>query len=55
LLPPIKDIRNPATTAVNRPFSGETFDAIAIAIDSGSATIATTRPDKMSFDRYDVL
>ena len=34
--------------AVYSPRSGPTPDAMAIAIDSGSATIATVKPAKMS-------
>ena len=43
-LPPIADITKPATTAVIRPFSGLTPDAMANAIAKGSATIPTITP-----------
>ena len=43
-LPPSSEIRNPATTAVTRPFSGDTPEAIAKAIASGIATMPTTTP-----------
>ena len=43
-LPPSDEIRKPPTMAVNRPRSGGTPEAMAIAMDSGSATIATVRP-----------
>ena len=42
--PPSAEIRNPATTAVTRPLSGEAPLAIPSAIASGSATIATVSP-----------
>ena len=41
LLPPNKEMINPATIAVLMPFSGETPEAIPNAIGSGSATIPT--------------
>ncbi len=47
-LPPSKDTRKPPTIAVVRPRSGEAPDAMAIAIDSGAATIATVNPAKTS-------
>jgi hypothetical protein len=37
-------MRKPATTAVMRPCAGVTPEAIAIAIASGTATIATVSP-----------
>jgi hypothetical protein len=43
-LPPSAETRKPPMTAVNSPRSGETPEEIAIAIDSGSATIATVSP-----------
>jgi len=43
-LPPSSEIRKPPTMAVNSPRSGVVPDAMAIAMDSGSATIATVRP-----------
>lgn len=48
LLPPRKEMMNPATTAVISPFSGDTPDATAKAIANGSATIPTTIPAKTS-------
>ena len=47
--PPNSEIKNPATTAVISPFSGVTPEAIAKAMDSGSATQATTSPALKSF------
>jgi hypothetical protein len=41
-------MRNPATTAVNNPRSGEVPEAIASAIESGNATIATVSPANRS-------
>ena len=46
--PPRNAIRKPATIAVYKPCSGPTPDAIASAIESGNATMATTMPDTMS-------
>ncbi len=43
-LPPRNEIRKPATTAVTRPFSGETPEAMANAMASGIATMPTTTP-----------
>ena len=43
-LPPSAETRNPPTMAVNNPLSGDTPEAMAIAIDRGSATIATVSP-----------
>ncbi len=43
-LPPSAEMRKPPTMAVNRPFSGDRPEPIAMAIDSGSATMATVRP-----------
>ena len=43
-LPPSSAMRKPATMAVYRPCSGPTPDAMASAMDSGSATMATTTP-----------
>ena len=48
LLPPKKDITNPANIAVISPFSGDTPEAIASAIDNGNAIIATIIPDIIS-------
>jgi len=43
-LPPSAETMKPPTIAVNRPRSGVTPEAIAIAIDSGNATMATVSP-----------
>ena len=43
-LPPSAEISPPATIAVTRPLSGVVPEAIARAIASGSATIATVSP-----------
>ena len=43
-LPPSSETKKPPTMAVVRPRAGVTPEAIAIAIDSGSATIATVSP-----------
>jgi len=50
LLPPNTEIIIPAMIAVIIPFSGETPDAMAKAIDNGSATIPTINPAKKSFE-----
>src|SRR5262249_15030517 len=42
--PPSAEIRMPATTTVTSPSPGLAPEAIAIAMASGSATIATVRP-----------
>jgi hypothetical protein len=47
-LPPMAEIRNPATTAVTRPWAGSAPEAMAMASDSGSATIATVIPARRS-------
>ena len=47
-LPPMAAMINPATMAVYRPCSGPTPDAIASAMDSGSAMIATMMPATIS-------
>ena len=47
-LPPSAETMNPPTMAVNSPLSGLTPEAMAIAIDNGSATIATVSPAIMS-------
>ena len=47
-LPPSAETMKPPTIAVNRPRSGVTPEAIAIAMDSGSATMATVRPANAS-------
>ncbi len=44
LLPPRKEIKNPAITAVINPLSGVTPEAIPKAIASGSATMPTIIP-----------
>ncbi len=49
LLPPKKEIINPATIAVMRPFSGDTPEDIPSAIESGNAIIATIIPAITSF------
>ncbi len=41
-------MKKPATMAVKRPRSGDTPLAMASARESGSATIATVSPAKMS-------
>ena len=43
-LPPSAEIRKPATTAVTSPFSGVVPEAMASAMASGSATMATVSP-----------
>jgi hypothetical protein len=43
-LPPSAEIRKPPMIAVKSPRSGPTPEAMAIAIESGSATIATVSP-----------
>ena len=43
-LPPRAEIRKPPTMAVYRPWSGDRPEPMAMAIDSGSATMATVRP-----------
>jgi hypothetical protein len=43
-LPPRREIKKPPTIAVYNPRSGVAPDAIAMAIDSGSATMATVTP-----------
>ena len=43
-LPPSAEIRKPPTMAVNRPFSGERPEPMAMAIDNGRATMATVSP-----------
>ena len=52
LLPPKSAITNPATIAVYSPFSGATPDAIASAIDSGNAIIATIIPAIKSDENF---
>jgi hypothetical protein len=47
-LPPRRDITKPAKTAVYKPRSGETPDAIARAMERGRAIIATIIPAMMS-------
>ena len=49
LLPPRNETRNPPTTALIGPFSGETPEAIAKAIAKGRATIPTIMPATTSF------
>ena len=43
-LPPSAEMRKPPTIAVKSPRSGPKPDAIAIAIESGKATMATVSP-----------
>ena len=43
-LPLSTETRKPPTIAVNRPRSGVTPEAMAIAMESGNATIATVNP-----------
>ena len=50
-LPPSAEIRKPPTMAVNSPRSGVVPEAMAIAMESGSATIATVRPATASARR----
>ena len=50
-LPPSSDTRNPPTIAVNSPRSGDAPEAMAIAMESGSATMATVRPASASAHR----
>ncbi len=47
-LPPKAEMKKPATTAVKRPRSGPTPLAIASAIESGMAVMATVSPARMS-------
>ena len=47
-LPPRAEMMKPPTIAVYSPRSGDTPEAMAIAIDSGKATIATVSPAIMS-------
>ena len=49
LLPPNKETINPPMIAVKIPMIGIAPEAIANAIDSGIATIATVSPDSKSF------
>ena len=49
--PPNAEIRKPATIAVCRPLSGVVPEAMASAIASGSATMATVRPATASARR----
>ena len=43
-LPPSSEIRNPPIIAVTMPFAGSAPEAIAMAMLSGKATIATISP-----------
>ena len=47
-LPPSAEIMKPAMIAVVSPVAGLAPEAIAMAIDSGSATSATVTPAKAS-------
>lgn len=49
--PPKAEIRKPAMIAVCRPFSGVAPEAIASAIASGRATMATVSPASASARR----
>ena len=48
-LPPKNEMKKPAIIAVYSPCSGPTPEAIASAIDSGSAMMATMIPAMISF------
>ena len=48
LLPPKNEVTKPAIIAVKSPVSGLAPEAIASAIDSGSAIIATIMPATIS-------
>ena len=50
-LPPSSETMKPPTIAVYSPRSGVTPEAMAMAIESGSATIATVRPAMASARR----
>ena len=52
-LPPSAEMRNPATTAVTRPFSGATPEAMAKASASGMATMPTTTPAWRSLENWE--
>jgi len=43
-LPPNREMKKPATTAVTRPLDGSAPDAIAMARLNGNATMATVTP-----------
>ena len=47
-LPPRSEIRNPPMMAVTSPLAGSVPDAMAIAMLSGIATIATVIPARAS-------
>jgi hypothetical protein len=47
-LPPSADTRKPPTIAATSPRSGDTPEAMAMAIDRGSATTATVSPARRS-------
>ena len=47
-LPPKAEMRKPATTAVTNPLSGVAPEAMASAMASGRATIATVSPSTAS-------
>ncbi len=50
--PPSSDTRKPPTTAVCSPCAGVAPEAMAIAIDKGSATMATVSPAMASARRW---
>jgi hypothetical protein len=50
-LPPSAEMRKPATTAVISPLSGVTPAPMAIAMESGSARMATVMPAMASWRR----
>ena len=50
-LPPSAETRKPPTMEVKSPRSGVTPDAMAIAMDSGKATMATVSPANASAPR----
>ena len=50
--PPSKEIRNPAITAVTKPWLGDAPLAIPKAIARGSATMATVNPARASWRQY---
>lgn len=54
-LPPRAEIRKPATTAVTSPVAGGAPEAMAMAMDSGIATIATVTPAITSARRSPAL
>ena len=55
LVPPSREMRNPATMAVMIPFSGDTPEAMPKAMARGSATIPTMMPAIRSFMNVSLL